>query len=169
MADKTLPENKTGKTGGQLNNKNAETWNEERALKLGQDLLAWIKPKWEAKEIKGETREIDVHQYNVYFNKFLFMDNDYPVNIVENLSEKFQSFRDVIKKVKEIQKTKVMHNATHNRVNVPFSIFFMKAVHKMSDRPELENNQGEDQIKVIKNFVKDRKELEVGDDEIDSN
>ena len=31
------------KKGGQLGNKNAEKWTEEEALKLGNDLLDWMK------------------------------------------------------------------------------------------------------------------------------
>ncbi len=32
---------KTGKKGGQLGNKNAQKWTEEKALKIGRDLLSW--------------------------------------------------------------------------------------------------------------------------------
>ena len=32
---------KTGKKGGQLGNNNAQKWTEEKALKIGEELISW--------------------------------------------------------------------------------------------------------------------------------
>ena len=46
---------KTGKKGGQLGNKNAQKWTEEKALKLGEELIRWY----------------DEDSTNIFFEQFL--------------------------------------------------------------------------------------------------
>lgn len=67
----------TGVKGGQLGNTNAEKWTEEALLKVGQDLLEWMKVK-----------------NNMFYEEFL-LDYDLYDTFLANYREKYPSFSKI--------------------------------------------------------------------------
>ena len=119
MAKKTTGENEPKrKRGGQPENKNAEIWTEEIALQLGSDLIKWL----------IETPE------NMYYSEYLTMERDIHPNIIGQMRDKFVSFRELIKKAKEIQKIKLIKYGTANKLNPAVTIFVLKNHHDMTDK-----------------------------------
>ena len=142
MAKKTLPENKTGRGGGQYNNKNAEKWTEEKALKLGKELIEWMSPKFIIEEYydkQGELKEKikDIHSLNIYWQEFVYIKKSIDPDIFSYLNKKFRSFSELKKKADLIQESKLTKYATHNKINPVFSMFILKAKHGLKDRVDI--------------------------------
>ena len=84
--------------GGQIGNKNAEKWTEEEALKLGNELIVWLKEKDEDGQDKG----------NIFFEEFLIIEKNMYRDLIDYLSSKFESFSELKKRAKEIQELKLI-------------------------------------------------------------
>src|SRR5690606_28163159 len=124
--------------GGQPGNKNAQKWTEEEALKLGEELLSWMKEKPE----------------NVFFKEFLIYENDYYEELTDYLSNKYESFLNVLKKAKKIQELKIVKLSSDNKLNPTMSIFCLKNLHDWRDRQDVDHTtKGEDiknlQIEIV--------------------
>lgn len=107
-------------------NKAAEKWHEEDALKLGNELIAWLKAK----------------PTNIYFQEFLYLENDYYTTVIDYLSNKFESFSNLIKEAKKIQELKIVKYSSLNKLNPTMSIFVLKNCHGFKDKQEIEHQGG---------------------------
>lgn len=100
--------------GGQPGNKNAERWDEENALKLGEELMEWL------------TDEGSYYE-NVYFQRFLMINKSLGHNTINYLCNKFDSFRDYIREAKRIQEVKISEGALNQKFAASPAIFQLKA------------------------------------------
>lgn len=99
--------------GGQIGNKNAEKWTEDEALKLIDKLFDWLFDK-------------DNYYENIHFEKFLFIEEQLGRNIINYLCNKFESFREAIKRAKEIQEIKISEGSLNQKLQASSSIFHLK-------------------------------------------
>ncbi len=120
MAKKTADEDKTGIKGAQLNNTNAVTWTEAKAMDLAIELLEWYKE--ESKE--GQSR--------IFFQEFL-LGKDIYADVVAYLSGKYPSFSEVIKRAKQWQELRLIKWGTYNKTNTAVTIFMLKNHHGYRD------------------------------------
>lgn len=118
--------------GGQIGNKNAEKWTEEKATDLGNELLAWLMEDIELTDVDNpEECEVKLPKRpsdNIFWEDFLIIHNNLSRNIINYLCNKFESFRETIKKANEIQELKLRKgglDGTFDRSNV---IFLQKAL-----------------------------------------
>jgi hypothetical protein len=79
----------TGVKGGQIGNTNAEKWTEDALLKVGKDLLEWMKVK-----------------SNMFYEEFL-LDYDLYDTFLSNYREKYPSFSKLVSKADKIQEMKL--------------------------------------------------------------
>ena len=120
-----MPKTKTSfKTG----NKVAEKWTLEEAMKIGYDLIAWMKEK----DVNGEDKG------NIFYADFLCIENDYYEDLIGYLCKKFKPFLDLIKKAKEIQELKLVKFGVADRLQPAMTIFVLKNHHNYKDKQELE-------------------------------
>lgn len=119
------------KSGAQPGNKNAEKWTEEILIEIGNGLIEWLKKK----------------PSNVYFKDYLLFecDHDIPANFIEHQTKKYDSFRDLIKKAKEMQEVKIIKFAGTKVVNPTMGIFFLKNHYDYTDKIE---NTSKGEIKI---------------------
>jgi hypothetical protein len=115
-----------------------EKWTEEVALKLGNDLVEWLK----AKDDEGDDAG------NIFYEEFLFLvcnPKDYhpKVKISEDtlayLSKKFLSFSELIEKAKKIQKIKLLKYGVGDRLNAAMTKFVLINNHGMTDKQDVTN------------------------------
>ena len=99
-----------------------EKWTEEKAIKLAQDLIAWLK-------VPGKD--------NMFFEEFLYIQNDYYVTIISYLSEKFTSFSNLIVKAKKIQETKLKKYGVADELNAAMTKFVLINEHGWKDKQEM--------------------------------
>ena len=93
-------------------------WTEEAALKLGEELLAWMRDDDE----------------NMFINDFLIIENDYDDDLCTYLSKKFSSFSELLNKTKAIQKTKLLKFGVLDRLNSTMTKFVLINNHGMTDK-----------------------------------
>lgn len=110
----------TGNRGGQYGNKNAEKWLEPQAIEIGQSLIDWLKES----------------EMNVLFKYFLYVENDYDYYIIEYLGRKFESFLELIKRAREIQKIKLQHLGLNKKVDSTQSIWLSRINHGVTEDGE---------------------------------
>lgn len=110
------------KKGGQLGNKNAEKWTEEEALKLGNDLLDWMKA-----------------DDNFWVKEYL-IDNDINEKATNYLSHKYDSFLTLLERAFSIQEKKLVSNGLKNKWNNAMAIFVLKNKHGYKDKTEVDSN-----------------------------
>ena len=114
------------KIGGQPENLNAEKYNEEFALKLGNDLIAWLTIKDSIGTVK-----------NIFYEDFLLIERgDLTEDIISYLAKKFDSFSGLIKKAKKIQEIKILKYAGRKVLNSSVGIFCLKANHGYTEKVE---------------------------------
>lgn len=134
--------------GGQINNKNAEKWTEEKALKLGNELIDWLKAKDKDGEDKG----------NIFFKEFLVIENDLYQDLIDYLDGKFESFSDLIKRAKIIQEIKLVKYGVADRLQAAMTIFVLKNHHDYKDKTEVEQtNKGVIQYQNVSKQFPDKK------------
>lgn len=121
--------------GGQPKNNNAEKWTEEKALELGNKLIEWMRSQ----------------PQNIWFQDFLYIQNDYEYNILHYLSEKFDSFSTLKKKADAIQEFKMQRYANSKYINPTIAVFNLKNKHGWTDRREdkLELSGNETTMNVV--------------------
>ena len=100
----------------------AEKWTEERALKLGDELINWLHAEDE----------------NMFFAEFLYLNNDYYEDLISYLAKKFTSFSDLLKKAKKIQEVKLVKFGVFDKLNATMTIFCLKNHHGYKDKKEIE-------------------------------
>ena len=110
---------KTGKKGGQLGNNNAQKWTEEKALKIGEELISWY----------------DEDNTNIFFEQFLQQRGIYR-DLIGYLSRTFPSFLDLIKKAKQMQEGRICVLGLNKVLNPAMCIFILKNVHGYRDQQQ---------------------------------
>ena len=106
-----------------------EKWTEEEALKLGFELIEWLKVETE----RGETN-------NIFVDKFLIVENDYYPQLVTYLKDKFKSFSYLYKKAQKMQEFKIAEGGLKNEYNTALTCFLLKNYHNMTDKQKVEHS-----------------------------
>ena len=127
--------NKTGKRGGQFENKNAEKWTEKLALELGHGMIDWLRPKYE-EDKKGKVT--DIHSSNFFYEDYVINEKDLYPSVISYLSETFESFSKLQKKAKKIQELKLCSFGLAGSLNPAITCFVLKNHHNYRDRQDIE-------------------------------
>ena len=122
-----------------------EKWTEERALQVGNDLLAWLREVDEDGEDKG----------NTLFEEFLYLENDYYPELIAYLCNKHKSFLTLIDKAKKIQEIKMHKYGLGDRFNVQMVKFSLINNHEWKDKKETEHSGSIDQTGFMPNGFDD--------------
>jgi len=99
-----------------------QKWTEEKSLKLGEDLIKWLKEDDE----------------NIFFEEFLYIENDYYSELIAYLSHKFTSFLKLINKAKKIQETKLMKFGVFDKLNATMTKFTLINNHDWKEKSSSE-------------------------------
>jgi len=122
-------------------NKSAEKWTEEDAMKLGEELIEWMKES----------------DSNVIFEKFFVLEKDLYPTVYNYLMKNFEPFSRLIEKAKKIQEIRVAEGCLTNEYNGGFGKFFLGANHNWSEKQEIEIESTENKVIEVKvletNFV----------------
>jgi hypothetical protein len=122
-----------------------EKWTEGRALKLGDELILWLKSKDE----------------NIFFEEFLYIDNDYYASLICYLTEKFSSFSDLIVKAKKIQELKLQKFGVLDKLNAPMTKFVLINQHDWKDKKEIDQKtEINSKPQIIVDTPEQKKDLE---------
>ena len=113
------------KEGGQPGNTNAEKWTEQMVSDLANELIKWL-------------QEDD----NIFFQDFLYNVKDLHPNIVSDMTARFTSFSELIKKAKKIQEVKLINMGVQNKLQPAMTIFVLKNHHNYKDRQIIEHEGG---------------------------
>jgi hypothetical protein len=97
-------------------------WTEETALKLGQELIEWLKSD----------------EDNIWFERFLYEEKDLYPQIISEMSEKYVKFSELIKKAKKIQENKLVDGTLKHQLNPTMSIFVLKNHYQYTDKQQTE-------------------------------
>jgi hypothetical protein len=98
------PKGKTGRGGGQYGNKNAEKWTEEKALKLGNEILKWVSQDPIIRST--DQGKLSIVSANLFISKYLIQHN-YCHTLTSELAKKYKSFATVLLKIKKLQEIKI--------------------------------------------------------------
>lgn len=94
-------------------------WTEEAAMKLSDELFAWLdKPE------------------NIWFEKFIYQEKKLYHQIISELCDKYPKFSDTIKTAKKIQESKIVDFAMKGMTNTTMSIFVLKNNYGWVDKQE---------------------------------
>jgi len=103
-----------------------EKWTEQKALQLGNDLIAWLKEENAEGEDKG----------NIFYEEFLVIERDLYLDLIRYLKDKFTSFYELIEKAKKIQEIKLVKYGVGDRLNATMTKFTLTNNHGWKDRIE---------------------------------
>jgi len=114
-------------------------WSEEAALRLGNDLLNWMKAADE----------------NIFFDDFLYLqcnEDNYPGKIypelLSYLAKKFTSFLNLLIKCREIEKIKLKKFGAFDKLNAGLVKFLLSADYGMTEKTQNENTNYNHEIIV---------------------
>lgn len=116
----------------------AEKWTEEKALKLGADLIKWQKEE----------------PVNIFWEEFIVLERDLYPEIISYLCGKFTSFFKCIEKAKKLQEIKLKKYGTADKLNASITKFVLINEHGWRDKTELDqsaNIKGE--ITIIRKVI----------------
>lgn len=109
-------------------------WTKDRAMRLGSDLLEWLREKDENGQDKG----------NIFYEDFLIVENDYYPELIAYLCNKFSSFLKLIEKAKKIQEIKLYKYGVADRLNSTMTKFVLINEHgKVSDNSKVDHRSGD--------------------------
>lgn len=97
-----------------------EKWTEDSAEKLGLDLIKWLKKEEE----------------NIFFEEFIYIENDYYPGLIAYLSNKFKSFLKLIGKAKKIQEVKLQKFGTFDKLNASMTKFVLINQHDWENKTQ---------------------------------
>lgn len=117
----------------------AEKWTEEKALKLGNELIDWLKEKDEEGEDKG----------NMFYQEFLIVEKNLYEGVISYLCDKFTSFSKLIEKARKIQEIKLVKYGVGDRLNATMTKFTLINNHGWSDKQEIDHTTQGDKIQTI--------------------
>jgi len=96
-------------------------WTEERALKVGNNLINWLNEEDE----------------NIFFEEFLLINQDFDTYLTSYLSHKFTSFFNLLQKAKDIQELKLKKFGIFDKLNPSMTKFVLINNHGWTDRNEV--------------------------------
>jgi hypothetical protein len=118
-----------------------EKWTEEKAYKLGIDLILWLKEKDDEGEDKG----------NMFLEEFLIIERDLYPDLITYLSEKFTSFSRLVIKAKKIQELKLIKYGVGDRLNASMTKFVLINNHNFNESSKIDHTtNGKDISSPIK-------------------
>ena len=100
-----------------------EKWTEDKALKVGYDLIEWL----------------NLEDENVFFEEFLYLNNDYHEKLISYLYNKYTSFLTLIERAKKIQEVKLKKFGCFDKLNATMTKFTLVNNHGWKDKSEQEN------------------------------
>jgi len=98
-------------------------WTEKKALEVAESLIIWLKADDE----------------NIFYEDFLYIENDYYSNLIKYLSKKFTSFYELIEKAKKIQEIKLKKFGVFDKLNATMTKFTLINNHNWKDKQEVHN------------------------------
>jgi len=98
-----------------------ERWTEAVALEVGKALIKWLKEK-------------DEH---IFFDEFLYIENDYYSSLISYLANKFTSFAKLLERAKKIQEIKLKKFGTADVLNASITKFVLINEHDWKDKQEV--------------------------------
>ncbi len=101
-------------------------WTEERALKVGHDLINWLNDEDE----------------NMFFEEFLLIVQDFDINLTGYLAKKFTSFSELLEKARTIQELKLKKFGVFDKLNPAMTKFVLINNHGWTDRNEVKAEIG---------------------------
>ena len=101
----------------------AEKWTEKKTTQLGIDLIEWLK----------------ADDQNIFFNEFLYINNDHNEKLISYLCKKFLSFSTLIEKAKKIQEIKLVKFSVFDKLNATMTKFTLINNHGWKDKQEIIN------------------------------
>lgn len=99
----------------------AQKWTEDAALKIGNELLSWMK---EADE-------------NMFFEEFLYLKENYNTDLIAYLRKKFSSFAELIRIAKKMQEVKLKKFGVMDKLNAQMTKFVLINNHNWRDKKEI--------------------------------
>lgn len=138
-------------------NKAAEKWTEEEAIQLGEDVINWLKAEDE----------------NIFFSEYIALIAEpskyrgkLNADIIGDLSAKYASFSELIKKCKEIQRVKIVKYATFDKINIYMSKFLLINHHGYLSERQLAAQTEEKPAPVQINLIADTKILPSNEEDV---
>ena len=95
-------------------------WTEEKILKLGQELIDWLKSDEE----------------NIWFERFLYEVKDLYPQLISEMTNKYEKFAELIKKAKKIQESKLVDGTLKMGLNPTMAIFVLKNHYQYTDKTQ---------------------------------
>jgi len=126
-----------------------EKWTEEKAVKMGTDLIKWLKETDEDGDDKG----------NTLFDEFLYLENDYYPELITYLAKKFKSFFKLLEIAKKIQELKIHKYGLGDRFNVSMSKFSLINNHGWKDKKEIDQTETITTVDVANMDAKELQQL----------
>jgi hypothetical protein len=117
-----------------------EKWTEEKAYKLGIDLILWLKEKDDEGEDKG----------NMFLEEFLIIERDLYPDLITYLSEKFTSFSRLVIKAKKIQELKLIKYGVGDRLNASMTKFVLINNHNFNESSKIDHTTNGKDVTGIK-------------------
>lgn len=99
----------------------AQKWTEDAALKIGNELISWMK---EADE-------------NMFFEEFLYLKENYNTDLISYLRKKFSSFAELIRIAKKMQEVKLKKFGVMDKLNAQMTKFVLINNHNWRDKKEI--------------------------------
>lgn len=106
-----------------------EKWTEEIALKLGKELIEWLKEIDDTGQDKG----------NIFYEEFIVLEKDLYPEIIAYLSGKYPSFLNLIGKAKKIQEIKLVKYGVGDRLNATMTKFVLMNCHNFVEKANNNN------------------------------
>jgi len=107
-----------------------EKWTEQKALNLGNELITWMKS----------------NAVNLFWEEFLYIENDYYSDLISYLCGKFTTFSKLIERAKKIQEIKLKKYGTADKLNASITKFVLINNHNWRDKSEITGADGKDLI-----------------------
>jgi len=98
-----------------------EKWTEKKALEVGNKLIEWLKEE----------------ETNIFFNEYLYIENDYYAELIAYLCKKFSSFLKLIEKAKKIQEIKLVKLGVFDKLNATMTKFVLINYHELKEKSEI--------------------------------
>ncbi len=108
-----------------------EKWTEEKALKLGREMIIWLN------EIDKDGEDVG----NILFEEFLVIKKGLYPQLPEYLCKKFTSFLNLYNTAKKTQEIKITKYGLADRLNASMAKFILAANHGLSDKPKEEKEK----------------------------
>ena len=122
-------------------NKCAEKWTEEEAVKLGDELLDWMKDS----------------NKRIYFKEFFAIEKGIYPAICKRLIERFEPFAYRIEMAKQIQEVRIAGGCLTNELNSSMGKFLLSANHGMSEKTIQEVEQKGDTPTIKLEIIDDNR------------